>query len=145
MDETRDRNLNPAFFAEKTRDFFAPMHVPNPTNAKQAEEFIDAMDVTVDALTDHLRDTGLTYSNTTILYFGSPLGEAFRILFNGIWRFSEKQERWVVECLAKNGDKVEINVFRKIEKRIENGTEDSISFYLEGIKNIMTAGPGEFI
>ena len=142
MDETRDPNLSSAFFAEKTRDFFAPMDVPNPANAQQAEEFINAIDVTVDALTNHLRETGLTFSDTTILYFGSPLGEALRILFNGAWRFSEKQERWVVECLAKNGGRVEMNVFRKIEKRIENGMEDSISFYLEGIKKIMTAEPG---
>ena len=145
MDETRDSNLDPAFFKEKTREFFAPMHVTNPEDAKQAEEFINALDATADVLTAHLRETGLTYSDTTILYFGSPLGEAFRILFNGAWIFSQKQGRWVIKCLAQNGDEIEINVFRKIEKRIENGIEDSISFYLASIKKLMIADPGQFI
>lgn len=145
MDETRNPNLSPEFFAEKTKEFFATMNVPSPENAQQAQEFINALDGTINALTAHLRENGLTYSDNTILYFGSPLGEAFGILFNGSWKFSEKQGRWVVECRASNGDEVEINVFRKVEKRIENGMEDSISYYLEGIKKVLASTSEEFL
>lgn len=107
-------------------------------NKEQAGDFIETFDGAVDALVSEMKDMVTTYSDETILLFGSALGEAFRIVFDASWKYSDTQERWVVSRRTFKGDNVDFNVFNKIEKRIENGMDDSIGYYFVVNKKIVS-------
>jgi hypothetical protein len=139
MDQSRDPNLNPAVFAERTAAFFSTYHLPPFTTGPDATSFVHIMDTIFDALTDQMKKTDSTYSAETIIIFGSPIGEAFCAIFMGSWHFSERQNRWVVQTRTVKGDPIEFNVFNKVEKRFVNGMEDSISHFLIGSANLVLA------
>jgi len=137
MDETRNKNLNPVFFVEKAQELFRILNNSIFKDKNKAEEFIKSFDIIVDTLIAQMKESGTVYTKETILLFGSSLGEAFCIVFNGNWKYSEKQQRWIISCNTKDGDPAELNVFHKLEKRIENGMEDSISYYFDVNKKLL--------
>lgn len=66
-----------------------------------------------------------------ILLFGSFLGEAFRHMYNGRWKWDERHKSWAVTYPLGKGGEDGAFVFAKVEKRFKNGKEDSLSFYAE--------------
>ncbi|KKS96409.1 hypothetical protein A3B05_02795 [Candidatus Giovannonibacteria bacterium RIFCSPLOWO2_01_FULL_43_160] len=137
VDATRNHNKDGNYFSEKANGFLAALNIPMFVSKKDAVEFIESFDPTIDALVQSMEESGAAYSTETILLFGSTLGEAFRIVFGGQWHFSEKQERWVVVCKMKDGSDIEMNIFLKTEKRIVNGMEDSVTYYFQLTKKMI--------
>lgn len=131
MDTTRDPSISPDLFAEYATQFFETYMLPPFKNPEEAVGLVYIMDTLVDAITNTMKEKGLVYTPETILVFGSPLGEALRMIFSADWVFSERQDRWVLAFTLPNNDRVELNPFNKLEKRIENGMEDSITYWLQ--------------
>ena len=138
LDQTKDESLKPDFFTEEAARFFAALNVPIFKSKEQAGDFIETFDATIDTLVSEMKDMATTYSDETILLFGSALGEALRIVFDASWEYSDAQNRWVISRKTLKGDKVEFNVFRKLKKRIENGMDDSIGYYFVVNKKIIS-------
>ncbi len=140
MDTTRDPSISPDLFSEYTAQFFEVYTIPPFTNPEEAVGLVYIMDTLVDAITDTMKKQNLLYTPETILIFGSPLGEALRMIFSADWVFSERQDRWVLAFTLPNNDRVELNPFNKLEKRIENGMEDSINYWLQSSVKTFTQG-----
>ncbi len=140
MDETRDKSKDANYFLDYAKRFFVTLKIPMFQEKESALGFVDSLDPTIDLLTDSLKESGYSYSIETILLLGSSLGEAFRLIFNGQWSFSEKQGRWIIAIQTKDGSSMEMNVFRKIENRIINGMEDSILYYYQSTKSLLEKG-----
>jgi hypothetical protein len=64
-----------------------------------------------------------------IMIFGSYLGEAFRQLYNGSWTWDDHFKTWGVTFPLPKGSKDTALVFFKVQKRFNNGMEDSLSFF----------------
>lgn len=60
---------------------------------------------------------------------GSFLGETVIDTYGGEWFWSEKQERWVVLITTNNKSIIHVNVFRKIEERIERAEGGILTFW----------------
>ena len=69
------------------------------------------------------------YPEQMILLFGSFLGEAFRHLFDGRWVWNEQFKSWAIVFPSAKGKEEGAFVFAKVQKRFNNGMEDSLSFY----------------
>jgi hypothetical protein len=142
MEQTRDPNLTPEFFSNKALEFFTIFNSQPFTDWEGALEFIDAADVLADTIITAMQEGATAYTDDTLVIFGSPLGEAFKILFGGGWHYAEEQERWVIRTKTPERDRMDINVFNKFEKRLVNGMEDSISYYMRGMaKMLLEGGP----
>ena len=131
MDQTRNPNITPDYFLEQAAECLVTFSLPPFTNPEEAVAFIETADILADALIERMQKDGSTYSEKTILLFGSPIGEAFRRLLGGEWKFSPKQNRWVIAVTLDDGAVAEFNVFNKFEKRLTNGMEDSILYFLQ--------------
>ena len=142
MEETQDPNKGKDFFLGIAKSFLKLLNLPMITTKEDAEGLIAGFDPMVDELTKSMKETGNLYSSETILLLGSALGEAFILSFGGEWHYSEKQKRWVILAPMKDGTNAELNVFRKVLNRVENGMEDSISFYFESTKKILNGELG---
>lgn len=133
MEETRNPNLDPQIFAQRSGNFFTSFGLPSFTSAEEASGFIEAIDQVVDILAQRLASENATFSDELVFDLGSALGEAFRTALNATeWRYSPKQNRWVIAGRTTTDD-IEFNVFNKLEKRIANGMEDSIWQYYQGV------------
>lgn len=139
MEETRNPNHAPDYFLKKATEFFSNYGLPPFTKPEEALEFVQVADAMADALIARMREENLSYTDETILLFGSPVGEAFRRLLSGTWEFSPKQNRWVIVATTDKGERAEFNVFNKYEKRLAHGSEDSLYFYLQGAAKALTA------
>ena len=64
-----------------------------------------------------------------VLLFGSFLGEAFRHLYGGRWVWDEQLKSWGVTFPLPPGKEDAAFVFAKVQKRFNNGMEDSLAFY----------------
>lgn len=137
MNETRDPKQDPQFFSSTAQHFVDQLELPMFKTKEEANGFIRALDNTIDVLVAHMQENNMNYSDSTILNFGSVLGEAFRVVFGGQWKFSEGQNRWVIVTKTKDGSRAEINVFNKLQKRIENGMEDSITYYFQMLQKTL--------
>lgn len=137
MDETRNTSSTPQSFAKHAGTFFASFGIRPVATRSEALGFIQAVDQVVDIMQERLLKQGATFSEKAVLDLGSALGEAFRMAFGGTWRYSQAQDRWVIAGTSTKGDEVEFNVFNKLEKRIENGMEDSIQHYFESLGTIL--------
>lgn len=136
MPETRDPSTNDELFTEKAFEFFELNGIPEFTTPEEALTLIQSADDIIEFFIQKLGEEGIPVNDELILQLGSTVGTAFMVLFKGRWLFSEAQGRWVVEFVTPKGSNMEVNVFHKIEKRFQNGDEDSISFYFDGIKNL---------
>ena len=106
LDQTIDRNLKSDFFTKEASRFFAALNISMFKSREQAGDFIETFDNAIDALVSEMKDMATAYSDETILLFGSALGEAFRIVFDASWKYSDTQERWVVSRKTLKGDNV---------------------------------------
>lgn len=131
-DITRDPKASPEVFVQAAHEFMSRTSVAMPKSAEEAYALVDAFDGLIDVLNDQMKSAGQTYTEKTILIFGGLLGEAFRLIFQGSWYFSVKQNRWVIRVLVDQ-EEIEMNVFNKIEKRLTRGMEESIRYYFDGI------------
>ena len=132
---TRNPEIEPTLFNKLAELLFndLPAGIEMFKTKDTAVGFVRAMDSVVESSTAN--DNKI--SQERFLQLGSAVGEAFIIIFGGKWKFSEQQMRWVVACSAKNGDIIDVNVFNKLRKRIENGEEDSISYFFDNNKAII--------
>ncbi|MBP7741112.1 MAG: hypothetical protein KA104_00275 [Candidatus Pacebacteria bacterium] len=140
MDQTRNPELSPELFAQRTAQFFETYQLPPFTTVEEAVNFVMVMDTLVDAICDSMKQLEMSYTPETILIFGSPLGEAMRKIFQAVWIFSPAQDRWVLAFETPKGEMMELNVFNKLEKRIDNGMEDSITYFLQGTTKMLVDG-----
>lgn len=136
MDITHDPNAEAEYFTQRAKDWFSNNKVPEFTNTDEAIGMISAADRLVAIYIKQLEDAHSTYTSELITEFGSALGEAFKMLFLGEWKFSNTQNRWVVTFVSPAGSTYDINIFHKLEKRFENGMEDSIQYLFDGLKSM---------
>lgn len=136
MPETRDPKTSEDLFTEKALEFFEINGIPEFTTPEEALTLIQSTDDIIEFFIQKFAEEQIPLSDELVLQLGSAVGTAFLVLFKGRWVFSEAQGRWVVEFATPKQSVMEVNVFHKIEKRFENGDEDSISFYFDGIKNL---------
>jgi hypothetical protein len=73
-----------------------------------------------------------------MLMMGSIFGEALILVLEGRWLYSNKQQRWVIECVNVEGEIMELNIFHKLKKYFLNGDEDSLNYYFELSRGILT-------
>lgn len=73
---------------------------------------------------------------TTVITFGSYLGEAIRKNLGGQWGYSEEEGYF----LENVGGRAKIFPFAKMAKRFTQGEDESISFYYAGTKRIIEQG-----
>jgi hypothetical protein len=78
-------------------------------------------------------DGGNSPLDTTIAMFGSYLGETIRKNMGGIWEHDAKMGY----ALKDVGGKATIFPFAKIAKRFKEGSDESLTFYYESIKQII--------
>jgi hypothetical protein len=140
MDPTRNPETDTHLFTDKAielcmgaggKGLFADVN--------EAAAFIRESDGIADAILTVLKDNGVPLTDGTILLLGSAVGEAIIALFSSVahWEFSEKQKRWVVSILLEDGSIVEWNAFHKVEKRLHNGNEDSIQYWVRAMTDMM--------
>ena len=79
-----------------------------------------------------------TQLDAIVQIFGAYLGEVLVRTLDGRW--AEKDGRWVVEISLPNGDTAQANVFYKVQKRFENGMEDSLGYYYAVMKKVHEEG-----
>ncbi len=78
--------------------------------------------------------------DTTVLSFGSFVGECIRRLLGGQWEYDEEMGY----CLAGiGGTSAKVFPFGKVRKRFANGEEDSLAFYYAALKHIVEQERGE--
>ena len=136
MNPTQDPTNTSDFFRGKADAWFEIYGMPKFTDVQEAIGIRQSADSLVDIYQNQLRAEDVTYSEELVLQFGSVLGEALKKLFTGEWHYSAQQERWVVFATFPMGSEIELNIFNKLEKRFENGMEDSIEYFYDGIKNL---------
>ena len=85
------------------------------------------------------KDDNLTLSadhlNGLVLLNGSFLGEAIRETLGGEWE--ETKQSWAIKISNISVGNVSIRVFGKVQKRLLNGMEDSISYYYKSVKKML--------
>jgi hypothetical protein len=136
MDRTRDPRAFSEFFTEQAENWFARNKTPEFTSTDEAIGMISAADGLVDIYLSQLAVDNSTYSDYLILEFGSAIGEAFKMLFLGEWQYSEPQGRWLIAFTSPQGSIYEINIFNKLQKRFDNGMEDSIQYFYDTFKKM---------
>lgn len=137
MDSTRNKNTDTNYFHVLAETWLSRFNLPMIKDKPNAEIFVETLDQGLDILIPSIPEKEKEKAfGMYIMLIGSTLGEMFKIIFNGDWYFSEKQNRWVISVKNKNGEETELNVFNKIEKRFLNGDEDSIKYYYDNIKRI---------
>jgi|GEM_PF-2359066 len=136
MNPTQDPQTDASFFTACAEDWFLNNKTPKFATTHEAIGLIQAADPLVDIYQRQLEEAGATYSDRLILEFGSALGEAFRLLFIGEWKYSASQERWVISFTTPQGSTSEINIFYKLQKRFDNGMVDSVGFLFEGVRKM---------
>ncbi|MEX0917911.1 MAG: hypothetical protein WDZ93_02045 [Candidatus Paceibacterota bacterium] len=133
LDAIREPELEPASFRRIAEMLFDELTVDIFQNKEEARAYVESVDGIIDAA----QSDGNTLHTERIIQLAAALGEAFIILFEGEWKYDEEWERWVVACATNAGDPVHLNVFNKLEKRVANGDEDSISYYFEGTQSLI--------
>jgi len=137
---TRDANLNPGDFKVLSEGFVEIMRTEiGVVSFDLSEEGLSLLDPII----ENIRESLLSDSQNFILNvmrIGSFLGETFIKLYGGQWIFNQQFKRWGVEVGLKNYEKIFINVFHKIVKRIINGPEDSIDYYCKMNRDIIKNG-----
>jgi hypothetical protein len=138
MNPTKNPETSPELFLDSAAEFFVRYGITQfaYTDPETAVAFILNVDTLVDLFLGQLAEEQSSYSETLILELGSALGGACNMLFTGAWQYSVVQERWVVSFLLPNNDPVELNVFHKLEKRFENGDEDSITYLYNSLREV---------
>lgn len=134
MDNTKNPQTNSDVFITKAAEFFRVNSLPACVSSEETVGFITAVDELIDVFLRQFAEEHLAPSEEFVLQLGSALGTAFLMLFNGEWHFSPSQNRWVVRYPMPQGDMYEVNVFNKIEKRLKNGDEDSISYMFNELR-----------
>lgn len=126
---------------------FRPPSAGSFVNSRESLAFVEDK---FDEVVNFLRSKGEEQDRVVALV-GSFLGETLVRTLGGSWRWSLKEDRWVVALRSAEGDSIEANVFRKVENRIRNGKEDSLLHFYdmmvkvvqEGHKAVLTPGAGE--
>jgi len=137
---TRNPNTDPAGFSRVNEEFLNLMHKQGITNIGNSEDSILATDY---MLSQPPSDEESIQNE--ILWVGSFIGETLIRLFGGKWAWDERQERWVVLIRSKNDETISLNVFRKVENRIRKGMEDSIEYWYQNIKEMITSGTEDYL
>ena len=133
MNFSQDPDLNKSILRSKAEGFMESIGSPMFFDREGAILTIGALDSMIDTLTAQLPKERLNSDYRIVESFGSLLGEALKLAIGGDWYYSENWGRWVVLYNTPDGSRAEMNVFRKMENRFKNGTEDSISFYFQGL------------
>ena len=68
-----------------------------------------------------------------VLVYGAFLGEVIRQLYNGRWEWDDHYKTWGVTFALPGGKEDSAFVFAKVQKRLKNGMDDSVSFLVEVI------------
>lgn len=136
MNPTQDPHTDASFFTSCAEDWFLNNKTPKFATTHEAIGLIQAADPLVDIYQRQLKEENATHSDQLILEFGSAIGEAFKMLFIGGWKYSDAQERWVISFTTPQGSTSEINIFYKLQKRFDNGMVDSIQFLFDGMRNM---------
>lgn len=71
----------------------------------------------------------------TILLFACFFGEALTKILNGKWGVNKSGNMSVI-LQASKGDRVEANIFAKVEKRFRSGMEDSLTDYFQMLQKV---------
>ena len=133
----RDKEQDEMFFRETAGGFLALLKVPIPKNKEEAKTFLTTYDEGVDELKNYTQESGKGYSSHTIVLFGSVLGEALRILWNGVWKFSDKKNRWVMMCSCEKGIQKEVDVFDLVEKSVLGEMKTTIYAYCMSLEKYL--------
>jgi len=136
MEATHDPATDSALFEAKSNEFFDSYGILRVSDAPTGVGFLSIVDELLEAFAKEIEGQGLFFTDDFVLKLGSAIGESYRHIFVGEWRYSSKQERWVVAFHSPNGSVYEINVFNKLIKRLENGMEDSIGYHYEMTKKM---------
>jgi len=135
VETTRNKTLNPEYFTEIFTDYFTSLGHEPFASTDDAIQYIYA----VDNILNNAAETLDSIDASSYVQIGCALGEAFIKVFDGVWFYSEKPQRWVVR-FSNGSDVIEQNVFNKLEKRIQNGMEDSITYSYEATCTILKDG-----
>ncbi len=65
-----------------------------------------------------------------VMVLGSYLGETLRRVYGGRWVWDPQWRTWAVLLPKKGGGETGPFPFAKVQKRFQNGMEDSISFFV---------------
>lgn len=136
MQPTREPDINTEFFLAAAQAFFADNGLVAYTDPSEALQFILAVDEIVELYTARLAADEMALPDELVVQIGSALGEAFIMVFGGVWEYVASASRWQVGLVLPSNDSISINVFHKVEKRFENGEEDSISYLFEMIRKV---------
>jgi len=123
---TRDKSLTAGQFRSFAELFFKQNQLEMFTTKEEAEGILGDADSIANVL--HVLDDVENVKNS-MLMIGSIFGEALILTLNGNWKYSDRQERWVIECVNVKGEVMEFNIFNKLEKYFENGDVDSLNYY----------------
>ncbi len=136
MQPTLEYTTNPELFSAVALAFFADNDLTAYTDPSEALQFILAVDEIVELYTARLAADEMALPEELVVQLGSALGEAFIVVFGGVWEYVESIGRWQVGLVLPSNDSISINVFHKLEKRFENGDDDSISYLFEMIRKV---------
>lgn len=127
---TRNREITVDTFKEAANVFFRLNNLEFDWSKEECEEILAAADQIADNLKVYEGDE----LYTRMFSLGSIFGEAFIVVTEGFWLYSSIPERWVVTFLHQDGDDINVNIFAKLEKYLEKGEEDSLTYFFKQIR-----------
>lgn len=141
MDPTRDPKTDPHVFAKTYQDYLDSL-TKGGINIDRPEDLILMIDGSINLLQPkNDQEAGMMMFNSACYVGGNMIK-----LFGGYWTWSKNQERWIVALKDKReGSDIEANVFHKMEKRIVNGMEESISYWYKMMKKMINEGPDSIL
>ncbi len=138
LDISRDSTLDPNYF-RNVGGVFVQVGKGQGKPAGYTKECLQTLNDEFEVTVDGIRQAG-KQGESIVDIMGSYLGEVLVKNLGGSWEFSPTQNRWVVVLTTKEGDKMESNVFRKVENRIKNGKEDSFTYFYDMTEKLVNEG-----
>jgi hypothetical protein len=140
IDITKEERLNPELFAAYGNQFINLMNQILKIEVSDPDIIIDEAEKIADYFFKrNLEDERLPNLK---LQMGSCLGETIIKKFPAKWHWSENQQRWVVRHITKKNDRVEFNVFNKVDKRFSRGEEDNLQYWWGLLKDTISKENG---
>ncbi len=98
---------------------------------------LNEVDSLLDEMSDYVIDEDTLYNIFTMV--GSYVFEVVRRNYNGKYYWIPEEEQPIL-VIGEPDFAVSIKAWEKVKGRIENGLEDNIPFYIEGLKDAIEKG-----
>ncbi len=135
-DLSGDKSIDPGIFSDINGRFIELEKKRGRSDASNSPDYLESIE---GEIIDQMKEINQPIGGI-IFTLGSFLGETLIKNLGGEWKWSPKQNRWVVSVKTSGGYEMEFNVFRKVENRVNHGAEDSLDHFYKMTKMVLEKG-----